>query len=60
MNSWGWSEIMRLENQLSGLFLPQFRLKSEIFTTLGVNAIAICDEATNLKSVEAEMALLYH
>ncbi len=44
----------------TGLFLPRLRLTTRISTHVGSNAVAIDDEVTNLRGVEAEMELLYH
>jgi hypothetical protein len=42
------------------LFSPQFRLDTTISTELGSNTFTIEDTIINLKSVPAEMQLLYH
>jgi hypothetical protein len=44
----------------STLFFPQLRLDTEIRTTPGSNRLLIRDRVTNLKSLPAELELLYH
>jgi len=44
----------------AALFSPQLRLKTTISTRAGSNVLSITDEIMNLKSVPAEMQLLYH
>ncbi|MSS70670.1 MAG: DUF4432 family protein [Candidatus Latescibacteria bacterium] len=42
------------------MFGPALRLTTSISTTLGSNALTICDEVTNLNRRPAELELLYH
>lgn len=42
------------------MFGPALRLTTSISTTLGSNALTICDEVTNLNRRTAELELLYH
>ncbi|MBT4503969.1 MAG: DUF4432 family protein, partial [Gemmatimonadetes bacterium] len=44
----------------TGLFCPAYKLVSKVSTKVGSNGMAIVDEVTNLRGVEAEMELLYH